>query len=59
MLQVALLEGGSLTPQQFIYQRYGFKHSWLGYCCLVLLAWIVVLLALTGFALKRLNFQSK
>ena len=40
-------------------ERLGFKESWLGYCVIVLVAWCLVLIVGTGYALKKLNFQNK
>ena len=58
--QVVLLTGGPpISPQQFIKERLGFEHDWLGYCVIVLVAWCVVLIGVTGFALKKFNFQPK
>ena len=56
---IALNDGPPISVQQFLLDRFDYRHSFLGWVVLILVGWIVVFWALGAYAFKRFNFQKR
>lgn len=56
---LVLNDGTQTTVQQFLLDRFDYRHSFLGWVVLILVGWIVVFWAMGAYAFKRFNFQKR
>ncbi|KAK9857560.1 hypothetical protein WJX84_006546, partial [Apatococcus fuscideae] len=57
--RVTNLEGETVTVSEYLIHNYGYHHSFIGYCALVLSGFIMMFHVVTATAHIRFNFQKR
>ena len=56
---VRLTAGGTLTVPEFLKERFGYRHDWVGWVVIVLAAFTMLFWGMGALAFKKLNFQQR